>query len=105
MANPLMRPRVVEIRNILANDTMEMSLTQIEDMIQALAPHTADEPLADRIGSRCFHRGLEHLDLPVLGYSGKAPSILLVIVSDQKTRSLSIGCGFPDLLRDPNIPR
>jgi hypothetical protein len=96
---------VIEIRNVLANDPVEMSLTQNENMIQALAPHTADEPLADRIGSRCFQRGLEHLNLSVLGHSGEASSILLIVIADQKAMSLSIGRGFPDPLGDPDITR
>ena len=62
MTNPLMRPRAVEIRDILCDDTMEMPLTQDENMIQAFASHTADEPLADRISLGDFHRGLEHVN-------------------------------------------
>jgi hypothetical protein len=96
---------VIKMRDILSDDTIEMSLTQNEDMIQTFASHTANEPLANRIGLRCFHRSLEDLDLTVLDDSCKAPSILLVIVSDQKAGSLSIGGGFPDLLGNPNIAR
>jgi hypothetical protein len=44
-----MRTRVVEVRDIFADDAVKMSFTQNEDMIQAFAPHTANEPLADRI--------------------------------------------------------
>ncbi len=105
MANPLMRPRVIKICDILADDMVEMAFTQNEVMIPALASHTANEALADRIGLRCLHRCFEHLNLTVLGYSGKAPPILPVIVSDQKAGSLSIGGGFPNLLGDPNIAR
>jgi hypothetical protein len=38
-----MRSHVIKIRNILTDDTLEMALTQNEDMIQAFAPHTANE--------------------------------------------------------------
>ena len=74
-------------------------------MIQALAPHTAKEPLTDRVGLWGFHRGLEDLNLTVPGYSGEGPPILVIIVSDQKAGSLPIESGFPDLLGDPHITR
>ena len=93
----------MKIRDILADDAVEMPLTQDENMIQAFASHTPNEPLADRISLGCLHRGHEHVNLPVLGHSGEASSILLVIVSDQKAWTLGIGRGFPDLLCDPNI--
>jgi hypothetical protein len=96
---------MVEVRDIFADDAVKMSFTQNEDMIQAFAPHTANEPLADRISLWCFHRGLEHLNLMVPGYSGEAPPILVVMVSDQKAGSLRRESGFPDLLGDPNITR
>jgi len=96
---------MIKIRDILSNDTMKMVLTQNKDVIQTFAPHTVNEPLADGVGSRCFHRGLEHLNLTVLGHSGEAPSILVVIVSDQKAWTLGIGGGFPNLLCDPSITR
>jgi hypothetical protein len=75
---------MIEIRDILPNDTVAMSLTQNEDMTHALAPHTPNEPLADRIGLWWFHRCLEDLNLTFLGYLGETPSILLIIVSDHQ---------------------
>jgi hypothetical protein len=97
--------RMIKIRDTFSYDTMKMALTQNEDVIQTLASHTAHEPLADGVGSRCFHRGLEHLHLTILGHAGETPPILVVIVSDQKAWTLSLGRGFPDLLRDPSITR
>ncbi len=98
-----MTTRVIEVCDILSDDTIEMSLTQNEDVIKAFASHAANEPLADRIGLRCLHRCFEHLNLTVLGYSGEALPILLIIVSDQKARALSIGRGFPALLGNPPV--
>jgi hypothetical protein len=85
LVNPLMRSRVVKVRDILTDDAVVMLFIQNKDMIQTFAPHTADEALTDGIGLWCCHRGLEHLNLTVLGYSGEAPPILLAIISDQKT--------------------
>ena len=100
-----MRSRAVEICDVLSDDTMEMAFTQNEDMIQAFASHAPNEALANRIGLGCLHWGFKHLYLTVLGDSGKTPPLLLVIISDQKSRSLRIGRGFPDLLGNPHIAR
>ena len=42
-----MGPRVVEVRDILTDDAVEMTLTQNEDMIEAFTPYIANEPLTD----------------------------------------------------------
>jgi hypothetical protein len=63
VGNALMRSRTIEMRGILTGDTMEMPLTENENMIQAFASYLANEALADRIGLGCLHRGFEHLHL------------------------------------------
>jgi len=78
LTNPLMRSRTIEIRDILADDTMEMSLTQNEDMIQAFASYTANEALADRIGLWCCNRCFELWGSKTpseVNFSVKCPSI------------------------------
>ena len=42
----LMRPRGVEVRDVLPEDPAQLGLAQDEHLVQALAPHAAQEPRA-----------------------------------------------------------
>src|SRR3982751_4136917 len=48
----LVRPRPVEVGDVLAEHAAQMALAEDEDMIEALAPHAAEEALAQRIHPR-----------------------------------------------------
>ncbi|MBI5958565.1 MAG: hypothetical protein HY866_07520 [Chloroflexi bacterium] len=47
---------------MFANQASQMTLTENNDVIQALAPDTADEPLADGIGFGRTHGRFEDLN-------------------------------------------
>ncbi len=48
----LMRPVVVEVAHVLAEDAPQVGLAQDEDVAQALAPHAAEEALAGGVLAR-----------------------------------------------------
>ena len=48
-----MRPVAVDVAHGLAEDAPQMGLAQDQDVVEALAAHTAEEPLAGRVLSRC----------------------------------------------------
>jgi hypothetical protein len=70
-------------------------------MIQALAPDTTDEALARRIRFRRTHGDLE--DLNVAGNKRETWTKLIVIVTDQKPRTLLKQSGIAPLLNNPGI--
>src|SRR5690242_9254695 len=52
LAEALVRPRPVEVRDVLAQHVGEVALPEDEQMIEAFAAHAAQEPLAGGIGLR-----------------------------------------------------
>jgi hypothetical protein len=102
---PLMRPRVIEVFNIFADCSMEMAIVQDQHVIQALASHTANEPLTNRIGFRRSHWRPQHLYPPVFCHTIEALPVLAIVVSYQETRAFFIGRGRSYLLRYPEITR
>ena len=72
-------------------------------MIEALAPGTAEKPLADSIQIRRPRWNPDDLDTRALGDGGELLSELAVVVPDQVLRSLAKRCHLPQLLRRPAI--
>jgi hypothetical protein len=54
----LLRSDVVDARDVLREDPLELPLVHDQDALHALAPDAADEALADRVGARRPDRGL-----------------------------------------------
>ncbi len=46
-----MRPVVVEVAHVLAEDAPQLPFAQDQEMIQALPPHTAEEALAPQFAA------------------------------------------------------
>jgi hypothetical protein len=103
LVEPLMRSSMIEIGDILANETIQMALPQDQHVIQTLSPHTTNEALTNRIRFGCSHRRSYDLDAPPLGYLCETLPILAVIVSDEKTWSFIVGCCFSYPLGNPEI--
>ncbi len=74
-----------------------------EQMIEALTPHTAQEPLADGIGTRGVIGGFENLDATRLGNPIEGHSKLAIVITDEVLRTHAIDGGLPQLLRGPSI--
>jgi hypothetical protein len=51
LPNTLVRSRMVKVPLTLSHDPVQVSLTQDQDVVQALPPHTAQKSFADRICS------------------------------------------------------
>jgi hypothetical protein len=94
---------VIEVVDILAHQPSQVMLTENDDVIQTLAPDTANEAFAYSIGFRCAHRCCE--DINVAGNTREGGAKLIVIVTDQKPWFFSKrGCSAL-LLSNPGITR
>jgi hypothetical protein len=52
LGEPLMRSVGVEVARVVGSNPFEVTLTEDEEVIEALASHAAQEALADRVGPR-----------------------------------------------------
>jgi hypothetical protein len=57
LSNSLMRPVLVEVRHVCAEHAPKVGLAQHHDVVQALAPDAAEEPLAGGVLPR---RAIRH---------------------------------------------
>jgi DNA-binding CsgD family transcriptional regulator len=67
-------------------------------VIQTLAPHRSEKALADRIQVGRARRDIHKLDAGPLGHRGEALPKLVVVVPEEKSRSVTSRRGFPKLL-------
>lgn len=100
-----LRPGSVEVVYIGSQDPLELLLLQDEQVIEALATHTAQEALTDGIGTRGVIRGCEHLDVTCLRNPREGHLKLAIIIPDEVLRTRAIGGGFSKLLRGPRVGR
>jgi len=56
LPDALVRPRPVEVADVLGQHTPEVSLAEDQPVIDALPPDAAQEALADGVGPRCPDR-------------------------------------------------
>ena len=76
---------------------------QDEQMVEALPSHTAQEALADGIGTWSMIRRFEHLDTTRLGNPREGHAKLAIVITDEVLWPYTKGGGFPQLLRGPSI--
>ena len=81
----LMGTDVIEVVNVFTHQSLQVALTENDDMIEALASDTADETLTDGIGFRRTHRCFE--DINGAGNQREMWAKLIVIVTNQKPRT------------------
>jgi hypothetical protein len=98
-----LRPGSVEGVSIGSQDPLELLLLQDEQVIEALATHTAQEALTDGIGSRGLVRRCENLDATGLGNPCESHPKLAIVITDEVLRSHPISCGFSKRLGRPNV--
>ena len=95
LVDALMRPRTVEVRHIGAEDAPQTRLAHHQDVVQAFAPYTSEQPLTDRIRTWSFDRRGEHL-YPCSHRDGiEVRPIVRIIVLDQVFRRLTKGRRLP----------
>jgi hypothetical protein len=100
-----MRSFSIEVRDVFVKDTMHLTLVQDEEVIEALATDTPEEPFTDGIGSWSMDGSPEHLDAASFGYASKLGPVLPVVVAQEEARPFSPWCCFPQLLCHPGISR
>ena len=98
-----LRSCLVEVVYIGIENPLELPLMQDEQMVEALTPHTAQEALADGIGTWGVIGGCENLNATVLGNLRKTHPKLTIVITDEILRPHTKGGGFPKLLRCPSI--
>ncbi len=105
LVGTLMRPRAVEIRHILAQDTPQLSLADDHDVVETFTPDAAKQSLTDGIRSWCFDRRSQYLDPAAQRDSLEVLTILRVIIPDQVVGRLAEGCRRTQLLSNPLVTR
>jgi hypothetical protein len=100
-----MRSHLVEVTDVLGQNSRHLAYAQHQHVIRALAPNVSDETFTDGIGEWCPLWRVDHLNARSLGYPCKLGSVHLVIVTDQVLRLLLERRRLPQLLRDPLVRR
>src|SRR5690606_17446498 len=101
LLKPLVRPAGVEERDILEEDGAQVSLTQDDDVVEALAAHAAEEPLAGCVHQRCANRSLQDADAGGFGDTVEFRAELGVAITDDEVRSSPERRELAKLLRRP----
>ncbi len=105
LCHPLMRPCLVEVHDILIEDSLELLLVEDQLVVQAFLSYTPHEPLTDGIGSGCMYRRLKNLNCTRRHHASKARPEFAIIITNQVLWRLPIRCSFSKLLRHPRIGR
>jgi|tagenome__1003787_1003787.scaffolds.fasta_scaffold19747854_2 hypothetical protein len=88
---------------MLAQDVPQVGLAEDQDVIQALAPDAAAEPLADGVlPGRAVGRAQFH-DAGPRSESGEGRPKLAIVVADEVFGMLPEGRGLAQLLGDPGV--
>jgi hypothetical protein len=96
LPDALMRPGSVEVVYIGSQDPLELLLMQDEQVIETLTTHTAQKAFTDRIGPWCVVRRFQYLDAAGCGHAREIGSKLVITITDEILRTLTIGSGFPN---------
>ncbi len=105
LPNPLMRPCLVEVRDVRIEHALELLLLKDQQVVEAFLPDAPQEAFTDSIGSRCMIRCFENLDVTCPRHSRKARPKFGIVIPNQVLWRLSIGSRFPELLGYPGIGR
>jgi len=93
-----MRPGSVEGVPIRVEHALELLLMQDEQMIEALTPYTAEEPLTDGMRARDVRRSFKNLNVTRLRNPSEAHPKLAIVITDEVLRPHTKGGGFPKVL-------
>src|SRR5438034_6127172 len=100
-----MWPGLIEILDIGVKDTVQLLLLQDEQVIETLSPHAPQKPLTDRIGSRCMVRRGKHFDAAGCCHACEMGSKLVITITNEIVRRMSIRSRLPQLLGGPGVGR
>jgi hypothetical protein len=101
LPNPLMRSRLVEVGDITIEHTVELPLIEDQQMVETFLPHTPQEALADRIGSRSVIGCFEDLDAAGCGHARETGSNFAITIAHEIVRRLPIGGCFSQRYAPP----
>ena len=96
LCDALMRSDLIEVLDIGTKNTMQLLLLQDEQVIETLPSHTSQKAFTDRIGPWWLIRRGEHLEAARVCDSSETGSKLVVMITDEILRTLTIGSGFPN---------
>ncbi len=65
--DPLVRPGFVEVADVLGDHSPKMILAQYEDVVETLAPNTAEESFADCVAKWALRGSVQQLDIATFG--------------------------------------
>src|SRR5919108_2442790 len=100
-----MRPLQVVVRDELAEDRPKMLLVEDDEMVQAFAAQGADEPFADRVGTRARYGRGNGVDPNASGALAEVVPIDRIPVAEQMARLLSPRRRFDHLAPHPGRGR
>jgi hypothetical protein len=101
LPDPLMGSSLIEVDLVLANQRIQVSVTEQDDVVERLSPATAHESLCDGI-----HVGGSHCDLydfrpGALRHTVERRAELVVTIAQEETRSIAVHGRIPQLLCCP----
>jgi len=101
--NALMWPCLIEILDIGTQDTMQLLLTEDQDVIQALSTDAPQKAFTDRIGSWRVIGRFQYLDATRCCNTSETGSKLAIIITDEVLGNLTVGSRLPQLLCSPSV--
>ena len=93
---------VVVVREVIGEESLQMSLVQRNDMVEQFASAASDPTLRDAVLPRALDGGLHARDLHGSNRSRDFASILRVVVKDEELGGGLIRKGFAHLLHQSN---
>jgi len=101
----LMRSVVVEVAHVLAEDVPQLGLAQDQEVIETLAPHTAEEALTGGVPARRPVCRPQCRDAGRRRDTGERLTVLAIVVAKQIPGAVGARRGLAPLLGDPGIGR
>jgi hypothetical protein len=105
LVNPLMRSGLVEVRHIPMKDALKLFLVKDQEVVETFLSDTPHEAFTDGIGSWGAIGCFEYLYGTRCSHPSETRPKFAIVITHQVLRCLSIGSGFPKLLRHPGIGR
>jgi len=105
LCQTLVRPVVVEVLHVVAEDAPQLGRAQDQEVSQALPPHAAEKARAHRVLSRCPIRRPQDRDAARCRDAGAGRPVRGVVIADAEARAPVERGGLAQLLGDPGVGR
>jgi hypothetical protein len=97
-----MRSARVEVCDVLAKGGLEVTSSEDDDVVETLASHRTEEPLAGGVDQRRPHRALDDAGAGTDGRAIEVGSEFAVSIANDELGALAERSGVAQLLRDPS---